>query len=115
MSGLSRAWTATLLSASLALPCLASAQSPEHEVIVHAPAPGVETRSERVSYTDLNLDRPAGARTLLMRINGAAERVCGPDDGSHSQGAYQTCVRDAVDHAVTDLDNPLVTSLHSKG
>jgi UrcA family protein len=114
MSVLSRPLAAALLSVSLALPALAAARSPAHEIIVRPAASGVDVRAERVSYADLNLDHPAGARTLLMRINGAAQRVCGTDDGIHGDGGYKACVRKAVDRAVTEVGNPLVISLHQR-
>jgi len=114
MSFLSRPLAAALLSASLALPCVAAAQSTVHEVIVRPNSAGAEARSERVSFSDLNLDHPSGARALLLRIRGAAKRVCGPEDGLHADDSFKTCVRDAVGRAVTELDNPLVSSLNQK-
>ncbi len=62
--------------------------------------------AERVSFNDLNLERPAGAHTLLQRIHSAAQRVCGPDEGLHSDGAYGVCMREAVNRAVRELDIP---------
>ncbi len=114
MSFLSRPLAAALLSAAVAIPGLASAQSTVHEVIVRPNAPGVETRSEKVSFSDLNVDHPSGARALLQRIRGAARRVCGPEDGLHADDSFKVCVRTAVNRAVTDLDNPLVSSLNQK-
>ena len=114
MSFLSRPLAVALFGASLALPCLAAAESTVHEVVVRPGAAGAEVRSERVSFSDLNLDHPSGARALLLRIRGAAQRVCGPDEGIHADGGFKACVRGAVDRAVTELDNPLVSSLHQK-
>jgi UrcA family protein len=111
MSSFSRPSVAALLSLALALPFLASAQSSVREIVVQGAAPGVEVRSEKVSFTDLNLDRPAGAHTLLGRLRGAAQRVCGTD-GGRADHDYQACVAKALDRAVTEVDNPLLTSLH---
>ncbi len=114
MSFLSRPLAAALLSASLAIPCLAVAQSTVHEVVVRPSATGAEVRAEKVSFSDLNLEHAAGARTLLLRIRGAAQRVCGPDDGFHADDSFKACVRESINRAVTELDNPLVSSLHQK-
>lgn len=114
MSFLSRPLAAALFSAAVALPCLATAQSTVHELVVRPSASGAEVRAERVTFADLNLDHPAGARTLLQRIHGAAQRVCGPDAGFPADNEFRTCVRGAVNRAVTELDNPLVSSLHQK-
>ena len=114
MSIRSRILAIALTGAALALPCLASAQSTVHEVVVRPSAAGAEIRAERVSFSDLNVDHPSGARALLLRIRGAAKRVCGPEDGLHADGSFKECVRGAVNRAVTELDNPLVSSLHQK-
>ncbi len=114
MSFLSRPLAAALLSAAVAIPCFASAQSTVHEVVVRPNTAGAEVRAEKVSFSDLNLDHPSGARALLQRIRGAAQRVCGPEEGLHSDDSFKVCVRTAVNRAVTDLDNPLVSSLNQK-
>ncbi len=103
-----------LAAASFTLPCLALAQTTVHEIVVRPSTGASEVRTERVSFTDLNLDHPSGARALLMRIRGAAQRVCGPDEGLHSGGGYKACIRDAVNRAVNEVGNPLVSSLNQK-
>lgn len=70
----------------------------------------------RVAYGDLNLSHPAGAQTMLNRINEAASRVCGgiphPRELMEKR-FYRTCVRAATDNAVAQLNAPLVTALHT--
>jgi UrcA family protein len=67
-----------------------------------------------VTYSDLNLENPAGAQVMFRRIKQAASKVCG---GMPSQRMamemrnYRICVRMAVEDAVRQLNAPLVTAL----
>ena len=70
----------------------------------------------KVPYGDLNLSSPAGAQAMLNRIRFAASRVCGGKaDNRDIPGTtfYRQCVRVAADNAVSQLDAPLVTALHT--
>jgi UrcA family protein len=79
--------------------------------------PLVETRTQQVTFDDLNLSSESGARTLLVRINKAANAACGP--ATHSplmprEAAHRrTCVTEAVDAAVRRVDLPVLTALHT--
>ena len=74
-----------------------------------------EPTSSRVFYGDLNLASPQGARTMLRRIRGQAEKVCQP---SHSPGtapeqpwtATERCRQAAIPSAVLRLHAPLVAA-----
>ncbi|HEY5412217.1 MAG TPA: UrcA family protein [Caulobacteraceae bacterium] len=99
------------MSALLALPALAAAQSAVHEIVVQGRAAGTEVRSEKVAFSDLNLDHPAGAKTLLSRLHGAAERVCGISAGRTDRD-YKSCVDTALNRAVDEVGAPLLSSLH---
>jgi UrcA family protein len=69
----------------------------------------------KVSYSDLNLSTINGATTLYHRIEGAAHFVCGEEGRSlDEQIFWKTCYGNAVNHAVTQVNNPLVTSLYAK-
>lgn len=69
----------------------------------------------KVSYSDLNLSSMNGATTLYHRIEGAAHFVCGEEGRSiDEQNLWKTCYGNAVNHAVTQVNNPLVTSLYAK-
>ena len=115
MRFMSRPLAVALLAASVALPCFASAQRTVRQVVVRPNTAEAEVRAERVSFTDLNVEHTDGARALLQRIRGAAQRVCGPDGGLHAaDGSFKACVRTSVARAVRELDNPLVSSLHQK-
>ena len=69
----------------------------------------------KVTYSDLNLSSMNGATTLYHRIEGAAHFVCGEEGRSiDEQNLWKTCYGNAVNHAVTQVNNPLVTSLYAK-
>ncbi len=86
------------------------------EVVVRPSGGDVRTQAETVSYADLDLGRDAGARALLVRLNGAAKRVCGPAPESHEpKGPFKKCVDRAVDHAVAEVNRPTVNALHGGG
>jgi UrcA family protein len=74
--------------------------------------------SVRVSYADLNLQSPAGAQTMYARLENAARHVCDDRAGIRpviELRALHACVAAALNHAVADLDQPLVTSLYAEG
>jgi UrcA family protein len=79
--------------------------------------PLVETKSQQVTFDDLNLSSESGARTLLVRINQAARAACGrsthspllPREAAHRRA----CVTEAVDAAVKRVDLPVLTALHT--
>lgn len=67
-----------------------------------------------VPYSDLNLSHPAGAETMMKRITFAANLVCGgkPDIREIKiMGMFRTCIREAKEQAVHQLNAPLVTAL----
>ena len=79
-------------------------------------------RSVTISSADLNLASATGAKQLYKRINRAAETACGPRPSGFvlqvfpsARREYKSCVRDAVENAVTSLNNPLVTAYHNGG
>ena len=106
-------------AAAVALACAASAAEPVTEVIVEAPkithtgdraAPlgtpiDLASIRYRVSYADLNIATPAGAKTLEERINDAAKRACKqlesslPPNSISPQGE-PPCFKSAVDGAM---------------
>ena len=68
-----------------------------------------------VHFDDLDLSKPAGIQTLYRRIKFAAHMVCEPyiDSDIHSSGAMRACVIQAVDHAVSRVNSPALTELHT--
>ena len=69
-----KTFTKTSLTFALATSALALMS-----VTAQAGAPEPLTRT--VSYSDLNLDSPAGAKVLYQRLRTAAETVCHPLQG----------------------------------
>jgi UrcA family protein len=71
-------------------------------------------RSVEVSFRNLDLSAPSGAAKLYRRIQAAAHNVCQYEPTSpREQSIWQYCVRPTVDAAVTKVNNPLLTELHS--
>jgi UrcA family protein len=69
--------------------------------------------SERVSYADLDISKPAGAKVLYGRIVAAARHVCALD-GSRDLGSMQgvnQCTDLAIDKAVKDVGSPALSAL----
>lgn len=74
-------------------------------------------RSEKVDYTDLDIVKDAGAETLYRRLQAASKRVCGVESLYNAGSlrvlrAQRDCYREALDNAVTKIDNPTLTAIH---
>jgi UrcA family protein len=69
-----------------------------------------------VSYDDLNIDSPQGARILYARIRTAATRVCGSFEGRGPEAFshFRKCYQQAMDAAVAQVDRPAVTALYAQ-
>jgi UrcA family protein len=68
-----------------------------------------------VSYDDLNLANPAGARTLYARLKSAAEKACGSRPSGHDLQEsldYQSCYQSALDKAVRKVNSGQLQALH---
>jgi UrcA family protein len=73
--------------------------------------------SKRVSYADLDISTPAGAKVLYRRIVRAAKDVCN-STGLDSLGAAQLtnrCIDYAIDNAVKDVGSPALSALRPSG
>ena len=69
--------------------------------------------SRKVSYADLDISKPAGAKVLYGRIVKAAKDVC-QFTGFQSLGTNQMinrCVDHAIDNAVKDVGSPALSAL----
>lgn len=72
-----------------------------------------EQKSVEVRVSDLDLTKADGKHALFVRIRGAAREACFSLDSSSSLTygmMYRACVRDAIDNAVTTLNNPGFTA-----
>jgi UrcA family protein len=72
-----------------------------------------------VAYGDLNLDTPAGSRTLLARIDVAASQACGGQPDVRDLGRiarFDACRAEATHRAVSELDAPRALAVaHREG
>ncbi len=66
--------------------------------------------TKKVSYADLNIQTPEGAKVLYKRIVHAAYVVC-PDYGD-LQETHQ-CVNKAIARAIKQVDSPALTAVSS--
>ena len=73
-----------------------------------------ERRTERVTYSDLNIENTAGAKTLYRRIEAASRRVCATDDSGrmplNERSAYDACRTQAMESALRSINNPYLTA-----
>ena len=72
-----------------------------------ASADELKGRTEKVSYSDLNVDKEAGAHALYRRLQLASKRVCGVESARQ-----QRCYKDALDDAVAKINNATLTEIH---
>jgi UrcA family protein len=71
---------------------------------------------ERVSYADLDISKPAGAKTLYGRIVAAAKHVC-RDTSSVAvltMKQQRRCTEAAIDNAVNAVGSPALSALRSE-
>jgi UrcA family protein len=70
-----------------------------------------------VNFTDLDLNDPAGARTLYARLKMAARKVCGyqpPPVELRDLKEYQDCFDHALSKAVKRVDSQQLYALHAE-
>ena len=82
-----------------------------------ASADELKGRTEKVSYSDLNVDKEAGAHALYRRLQLASKRVCGVESiknagGIREAARQQRCYKDALDDAVAKINNATLTEIH---
>ena len=69
--------------------------------------------TQKVSYADLDISKPAGAKVLYGRIVAAARHVCALS-GYRDLGSMQwtnQCTDRAIDKAVKDVGSPALSAL----
>ena len=80
---------------------------------VTAQAADTGLASKRVSYADIDISKPAGAKVLYGRIVAAAHQVC-EISGYKDLGGMQRvngCVDRAINNAVKEVDSPALSAL----
>jgi UrcA family protein len=74
-----------------------------------------EEASTQVSYSDLDLSRPADAKVLAARLQDAAASVCLKANPENvSQGALANCINASVHMAVSRIESDLDGTVHDK-
>ena len=69
-----------------------------------------------VRFSDLDLNRAAGAEQMLVRLERAAGDVCGEAPSPREVGKrsrYRACVATTLDRAVASIDAPLLTARYT--
>lgn len=86
-----------------------------------ADPPTLSLSSERVTldvpYGDLDLSRPAGAKTMVYRIRNAATDACGGLPyirEMRERRIFKVCLRQAMAEAIDQLNAPLVTAMYEQ-
>lgn len=98
-----------LCSALLAIAAPANAQVRP----AHGQPDALETT---VTFSDLDLNRVAGADVMIARLEQAARKVCGeaPSPSELKKKArYRACVTTTTNAAVARIDAPLVTARYN--
>ena len=95
---------ATIAVVAFSLPAVASAEE-------------FKGRAEKVTYSDLNVQKEEGAASLYRRLQHASKRVCGVESIMNAGGVRaismaQRCYRDTLDAAVAKIDNATLTEIH---
>jgi UrcA family protein len=72
-----------------------------------------EQVSVKVHYHPADLSTEAGAKSMLRKIQTAAQQACGDEEyWSYRDSGYSKCVRESTDRAVAQLSSPMVTALN---
>ena len=68
-----------------------------------------------VSYADLDISQPAGAKVLYGRIQAAANQVC--EFGAYwemsTRQKQRDCINEVIDKAIKDVHSPALSALHA--
>ena len=83
--------------------------------LAHAAAPS-EIETQTVRFGDLNLGSQAGLQALYLRIQNAAQNVCGPSlvTGTHLVSeAWRDCVSASVRDAILKINRPSLTAYYA--
>jgi UrcA family protein len=101
----------TFLTLALGASMLALVVTPASSVS----AQPVQSFSATVKYSDLNLSTREGAQAMYQRIKSTARKLCGDEPDIGEVGgidSWRACVGDAVNHAVDQLNAPMVTAFN---
>ena len=91
--------------------------------LAQIPVPETRTVNIKVTFADLDLDKPADARILFSRLEKAAKHACGPMVLSPSrhdvtptaiEHDYRACIARAIGDVVARLNAPLVSLAYAE-
>lgn len=96
----------TIALAAFSIPAIAAADAE------------IKGKSEKVSFSDLNVSKREGAQQLYSRLQQAAKRVCGvePLRVSRSVGELSKsmrCYRQTLDASVAKIDSEELAEIHA--
>ncbi len=76
----------------------------------------VDVKSVRVSYADLNLNKPEGQHALYQRLRGAARQVCGEVYSKAPREIQENreCREYALQKALREVGSPSVAAIHQQ-
>jgi UrcA family protein len=83
---------------------------------LYAQPAGDEPLSRTVSYTELDLAKPAADEKLYRRITAAAQEVCRGLEGRElgKIKRHQDCLDSAIGHAVVQVNHPKFTAYYAE-
>ena len=92
------------VTASLLITATTAEAAQDRPVVVYA-EPDANVRTERVTYSDLDLARDRDQRKLHLRVAGAVKRVCLFEDGRAGLQdlGYYECATDAKQEAAPQI------------
>lgn len=91
--------------AAFSLPAIASADT------------ALKGKSEKVSFSDLNVQKQEGAEQLYSRLQQASKRVCDVEPLKVTRSVKvlsqsMRCFRQTMDASVAKIDNDALTAIH---
>ncbi len=102
-----------LLGASLSVPAVTTAAVNNDKV---------QTESMRIEFSDLDLSREEGIKTLYQRLKSSANKVCGTKDvhvtgsriaASKIKRQFKRCYAKALNGAVQTVNNKGLSDFHT--
>jgi len=74
-----------------------------------------QVRDKEVSYSDLDLNTPAGQKTMYNRLQVAVRHACGHRPNAVvARTQYRRCYDEAMTTALSNLGNPQITAMYHK-
>jgi UrcA family protein len=106
--------TARALTIGIAATLAFNAANASTEGVSNAQSRTNEYLTYVVRFSDLDISKIEGVKTMYARLRYAAKVVCEPLESARSLGAaeYQACMDKAIADAVTRVNHPLLSQYH---